>query len=245
METGPADHPVLEFCGPLERQPTHLLQKDILSRCMEPGLDREYLSNQVRQFAKRNYLAPLGVDANDGRNPYLYALDSALIAKVLNTLAFASLDIYAGGDGPACIARAVSNAMKAHGSARDAKFGRNPASRVLLDWQRGVPRLVPACPLDDRRLRPQARCRASLECPARHHAVLHARPGTAAPCGNRHRHGPDSSDHHGRSRGDELIWPFVCPTCRNCFGLHPRPLSVALTLRRAGGAAAAWACSGR
>lgn len=105
---------------------------------MEPGIDRDRLASQVRQFAKRDYLAPLGVDANDGRNPYLYGLDSALIAKVLSTLAFTSLDIMAGDDGPACIGRAVSNALKFHGAARDARFGRNPASRVLLDYRNGV-----------------------------------------------------------------------------------------------------------
>lgn len=138
MNTGPTDHPILELIQPIERKPGHLLAKDIVDRCLEPGLEREHLSNQMRQFAKRNYLAPLGVDANDGRNPYLYAEDSALIAKVLSVLAFSSLDIHAGDDGPACIGRTVSNALKFHGSARDAKFGRNPAARVLLDWQRGV-----------------------------------------------------------------------------------------------------------
>lgn len=138
MNTEPSDHPALELVGPIERQPGHLLAGDIVSRCMEPGLDSGLLANQMRQFAKRDYLAPLGVDANDGRNPYLYALDSALIAKALSTLAFSSLDIYAGDDGPACIGRAVSNALKFHGGARDAKIARNPATRILLDYRNGV-----------------------------------------------------------------------------------------------------------
>lgn len=138
MNTGPADHPVLEFCEPIERKPGHMLAQDLVSRCMEPGLDRDRLASQVRKYAKMNFLAPLGVDAKDGRNPYLYGIDSALIAKVLATLGWASLDIVAGDDGPACIGRAVSNALKFHSTARDSRLGRNPASRVLLDYHNGV-----------------------------------------------------------------------------------------------------------
>lgn len=138
MNTGPADHPVLEICPPVERQPGHLLAQDIVSRCMEPGLDRDRLASQVRKYAKMQFLAPLGVDANDGRNPYLYGIDSALIAKVLSTLGWASLDIVAGADTPACIGREVAHALKLHPSAREAKTGGTPALRVIRDFMEGM-----------------------------------------------------------------------------------------------------------
>jgi hypothetical protein len=120
---------------------------------MEPGLDRGKVASQVRKYAGLGLLRPVGIDEDDGRKPFLYEMDSVLIAKTLSTLGWTTLDIVAGGDGPDSIAREVSTALKGFNlgdvfpdgvpkgenvQATLKRLGGWPAARVLLDWNQGV-----------------------------------------------------------------------------------------------------------
>jgi len=143
------EFPTIHYLPPVDRQPSHLSRKDVVARCLEPGLARESMEPFVKKCAARDFLRPVGIDAADKRAPYLYEIDSALIAKCLHTLSFASIEV----DGPDAIGRAVSLAMKAQnlsdhfpdgipkGLNRQAylrQFGESPSDWAILDYQRGV-----------------------------------------------------------------------------------------------------------
>lgn len=143
------EFPTIHYLPPLDRQPSHLSRKDVVARCLEPGLARDSLEPFVKKCAARDFLRPVGIDAADKRAPFLYEVDSALIAKALHTLSFASIEV----DGPDAIGRAVSLAMKAFAvedhfpngvpkgenlNAYFRAFGPSPAAWAILDYRRGV-----------------------------------------------------------------------------------------------------------
>jgi len=153
MSTETGEPQALEFCPPIKREPQHLFPQDIVDRCMEPGLDRNAVTSQVRKYAGKGLLRPVGVDEDDGRKPFLYEMDSVLIAKVLSTLGWTTLHIVADSEGPDTIAREVSTALKGFNltdlfpqgvpkglnvNAFLIEQGRTPARRILLDWANGV-----------------------------------------------------------------------------------------------------------
>ena len=143
----------LEFCPPIKREARHLLPQDIVDRCMEPGLDRAAVASQVRKYASKSLLRPVGVDEDDGRKPFLYEFDSVLIAKALSTLGWTTLHIVADSEGPDTIAREVSTALKGFNlsdffpqgvpkglnvNAYLNERGGSPARRILMDWADGI-----------------------------------------------------------------------------------------------------------
>jgi hypothetical protein len=144
------DRPTFSPLAPIERGPDHFSRKDIIARCVEPGISREALEPQVKRFASAGFLRPVGVDANDGRSPVLYERDSVLIAKCLHLLIGTSMDVVHEEGG---IGRAVAIALKSFafddhfpngipkGENRHgyfSAFGINPAWWVLHDYERGV-----------------------------------------------------------------------------------------------------------
>lgn len=146
------EFPTLHVLPPLEREPSHLTRKSVVTRCLEPGLTRESVEAFVKNCAARDFLRPVGIDGGDGRAPYLYEVDSALIAKCLHTLALGTMDV-AYSDGVDGIGRAVSLAMKAfavedhfpNGVPKGenlqtyfSAFGPSPAAWAILDHRRGV-----------------------------------------------------------------------------------------------------------
>ena len=82
-----------EFIKPVKPRPGLFKTGGIVTRCMEPGLDKATLTSQVRTYHQRSYLTPFGTDETDARGAYLYAIDQVLVAKVLATLNFAGLDL--------------------------------------------------------------------------------------------------------------------------------------------------------
>lgn len=144
--------PSIHAVRPIEREERHLARKDVVARCLEPGLTRDSLEPFVKRCAARDFLLPVGTDIADKRAPYLYELDSVLIAKCLHTLSLTTMDV-AHSDGLDGIGRAVSWAMKApnlndhfpdgipKGLNRQAylsQFGPSPAAWAILDHRRGV-----------------------------------------------------------------------------------------------------------
>nr|WP_306266474.1 hypothetical protein [Pararhizobium sp. IMCC3301] len=146
------DTPVLEYCPPIERKPGHLTIKTLTDRCHEVPIEWDFVYGIAKKCIQEQHLTPLGVDANDGRNPFLFGQDSALILKVMTTLVLTTAKVF-GAEGPDSLGRAVSNALKYHNvsdhfpdgvpkgenvQAYFRQFGRNPASWVILDDERGV-----------------------------------------------------------------------------------------------------------
>lgn len=141
--------PTIHVLPPLERQPSHLTRKDLVTRCLEPGLTRDSVDPFFKRFKTEDFLRPVGVDGGDGRAPFLYEIDSALIFKCLHTLSVAGIEV----DGPIGTGRSVSIAMKAfavedhfpNGVPKGENlqtyfraFGPSPAAWAILDYRRGV-----------------------------------------------------------------------------------------------------------
>ncbi len=142
-----------ELIKPVKPRPGLFKTGGIVNRCLEPGLDKATLTSQVRSYHQRNYLTPFGTDKTDARGAYLYAIDQVLVAKVLATLNFAGLDLKdRDTDDFSGLGHMASLCLKAHSlndhfpnrdfpddpSSYFKQFGRNPASWVILDWERGV-----------------------------------------------------------------------------------------------------------